>query len=45
MVMSDMGLGSEINKNPKLSDSNTNLVLGPRWVIDTKTDWMTACQS
>jgi hypothetical protein len=28
-------------KNPQLSDSNKNLVVSPRWVLDTKTDWPT----
>jgi hypothetical protein len=27
--------------NPQLPVSNKNLVLGPRWVLDTKTDWPT----
>jgi hypothetical protein len=27
--------------NPQLSDSNKNLVVSPRWVLDTKTDWLT----
>jgi hypothetical protein len=27
--------------NPQLSDSNENLVLGPRWVLDNKRDWPT----
>jgi hypothetical protein len=30
---------------PKLSDSNKNLALGPRWVLDTKIDWPTDCRS
>jgi hypothetical protein len=27
--------------NPQLSDSNKNLVLGPRWRFDTEIDWPT----
>jgi hypothetical protein len=27
--------------NPQLSDSNKNLVLGPRWVLSIKTDMLT----
>jgi hypothetical protein len=27
--------------NPQLCDSNINLVVIPRWVLDTKTDWPT----
>jgi hypothetical protein len=27
--------------NPQLSDSNKNLIMSPRWVLDTKTDWPT----
>jgi hypothetical protein len=27
--------------NPQLSDSSRNMVMGPRWVPDTKTDWPT----
>jgi hypothetical protein len=27
--------------NPQLSDNNKNLALGPRWGLDTKTDWPT----
>jgi hypothetical protein len=30
--------GAHINK-PELSNSNTNLVMGSRWVPDTKIDW------
>jgi hypothetical protein len=26
--------------NLQLSDSNKKLVLGPRWVLDTKIDWL-----
>jgi hypothetical protein len=26
---------------PQLSDSNKNLVISPRWVLDTKTYWPT----
>jgi hypothetical protein len=33
--------GSPHQTNPQLSDSNQNLVMGPRWVPDTKTDWPT----
>jgi hypothetical protein len=27
--------------NPRLSDSNINLVVSPRWVLYSKTDWPT----
>jgi hypothetical protein len=30
-----------ISTNPQLSDTKKNLVVSPRWVIDTKTDWPT----
>jgi hypothetical protein len=30
-----------INKNQQLSDSNKNLVVSPRWVLYSKTDWPT----
>jgi hypothetical protein len=30
---------SPISTNPQLSDSNTNLVVSPRWVPYSKTDW------
>jgi hypothetical protein len=33
--------GQLTSTNPHLSDSNKNLVLGSRWVLDTKTDWPT----
>jgi hypothetical protein len=32
---------SPTSTNPQLSDSNKNLVISPRWVLDTKTDWPT----
>jgi hypothetical protein len=28
-------------KKPQWSDSNKNLVISPRWGLDTKTDWPT----
>jgi hypothetical protein len=28
--------------NPQLSDSNKNLVVSPRWVLYSKTDWQTS---
>jgi hypothetical protein len=31
--------------NPKLSDSNKNLVVSPRWVLHSKTDWPTERRS
>jgi hypothetical protein len=31
--------------NLHLSDNNTNLVLGPSWVHDTKIDWQTHYRS
>jgi ribosomal protein L33 len=34
-----------ISTNPQLSDSNKNLVVSPRWVIYSKTDWPTDCRS
>jgi hypothetical protein len=33
--------GRPSSTNPQLSDSNINLILGPRWVLDTKTDCLT----
>jgi hypothetical protein len=31
--------------NPQLSDSNQNLVVSPRWVLYSKTDWPTDLRS
>jgi hypothetical protein len=36
--------GHPTSTNLQLSESNKNLVLGPRWVLDAKTDWLTDCQ-
>jgi hypothetical protein len=33
--------GRLTSTNPQRSDSNKNLVLGPRWVLGIKTDWQT----
>jgi hypothetical protein len=33
--------GRITSTNPQPSDSNKNLVLGPTWDLDTKTDWPT----
>jgi hypothetical protein len=30
-----------IQTNPKLSDNNKDLVVNPRWVLYSKTDWPT----
>jgi hypothetical protein len=30
-----------ISTNPQLSDRNKNLVVSPRWVLYSKTDWPT----
>jgi hypothetical protein len=32
-------------KTPQWSDSKKNLVISPRWGLDTKTDLLTDCQS
>jgi hypothetical protein len=36
--------GRPISTNPELSDSNNNLVMGPRWEPHTKTDRLTERQ-
>jgi hypothetical protein len=33
--------GAPHKRNPRLSDSNKNLAMGPNWVPDTKIDWPT----
>jgi hypothetical protein len=33
--------GAPTSTNPQRFDSNKNLILGPRWVIETKTKWPT----
>jgi hypothetical protein len=30
-----------MSTNPQLSDHNTNILMGPRWVADIKKDWPT----
>jgi hypothetical protein len=37
--------GRPTSTNPQLSDSIKNLVVSPRWVLDTKTDWPTDCRT
>jgi hypothetical protein len=37
--MSSHQRGRPTSANPQLSDSNKNLILGPRLVLDTKRDW------
>jgi hypothetical protein len=32
-------------KKPKLPESNKNLLIGPRWVPDTQTEWTTGHRS
>jgi hypothetical protein len=34
--------GRPISIKPQLSDSNKNLVLGRKWMLDTKIDWPTS---
>jgi hypothetical protein len=33
--------GCPTNRKPQMSDSNKNLVMGPKWGPDTKMDWQT----
>jgi hypothetical protein len=33
--------GGRTSTNPQLSDGNKNMVISPRWVLYSKSDWQT----